>query len=87
MLLAGHETTASALAWAFQELAANPEVQDTARRAAHDGDDKYLEAVLKESLRRRTVIAATGRRITRDMTIGGIELPRGTVVSTSIGET
>ncbi|QDP79636.1 cytochrome P450 [Nocardia otitidiscaviarum] len=84
LLLAGHETTASALAWAFQELAANPEVQDTARRAAHDGDDKYLEAVLKESLRRRTVIAATGRRITRDMTIGGIELPRGTVVSTSI---
>lgn len=84
LLLAGHETTASALSWALQELAANPEIQETARHAAHDGDDKYLEAVLKESMRRRTVIAATGRRLTRDMTIGGVPLPEGTVISTSI---
>lgn len=84
LLLAGHETTASALSWACHELAANTEIQDTARSAAHDGDDKYLEAVLKESMRRRTVIAATGRKLTRDMTIGNVDLPRGTVVSTSI---
>ncbi|WP_084514295.1 cytochrome P450 [Nocardia acidivorans] len=84
LLLAGHETTASALSWACHELAAHPRVQESARSAAHDGDDKYLEAVLKESMRRRTVIAATGRRLTRDMTIGGYALPRGTVVSTSI---
>ncbi|WP_330180668.1 cytochrome P450 [Nocardia sp. NBC_01503] len=84
LLLAGHETTASALSWACHELAVHPQVQESARSAAHDGDDKYLEAVLKESMRRRTVIAATGRRLTRDMTIGGQSLPRGTVVSTSI---
>ncbi|WP_405137580.1 cytochrome P450 [Nocardia sp. NBC_01388] len=84
LLLAGHETTASALSWACHELAAHPDIQDTARAAAHEGDDKYLEAVLKESMRLRTVIAATGRRLTRDMTIGGLDLPRGTVVSTSI---
>ncbi|MFE3187555.1 cytochrome P450 [Nocardia sp. NPDC059240] len=84
LLLAGHETTASALSWACHELAANPEIQAQARRAAHDGDEKYLEAVLKEAMRLHTVIAATGRKLTRDMTIGGIELPKGTVVSTSI---
>ncbi|MCU1643805.1 MAG: putative cytochrome [Nocardia sp.] len=84
LLLAGHETTASALSWACHELAAHPDIQDTARAAAHEGDDKYLEAVLKESMRLRTVIAATGRKLTRDMTIGGLDLPRGTVVSTSI---
>ncbi|MEV6773324.1 cytochrome P450 [Nocardia sp. NPDC051030] len=84
LLLAGHETTASALSWACHELAAHPDIQATARKAAHDGDDKYLEAVLKEAMRRHTVIAATGRKLTRDMTIGGLDLPRGTVVSTSI---
>ncbi|MFF2550334.1 cytochrome P450 [Nocardia sp. NPDC058058] len=84
LLLAGHETTASALSWACHELAMRPEVQEAARRAAHDGDDKYLEAVLKEAMRLRTIIAGTGRRLTRDMTIGGQDLPEGTVVSTSI---
>ncbi|MEC3956547.1 cytochrome P450 [Nocardia sp. CDC153] len=84
LLLAGHETTASALSWACHELAAHPDIQERARRAAHDGDEKYLEAVLKEAMRLHTVIAATGRKLTRDYTIGGIDLPKGTVVSTSI---
>ncbi|AYF78067.1 cytochrome P450 [Nocardia yunnanensis] len=84
LLLAGHETTASALSWACHELAANPAIQDRAQLAAHEGDEKYLEAVLKEAMRRHTVIAATGRKLTRDRTIGGYELPKGTVVSTSI---
>ncbi|WP_405495032.1 cytochrome P450 [Nocardia sp. NBC_00511] len=84
LLLAGHETTASALSWACHELAAHPDVQATARRAALDGDEKYLEAVLKEAMRRHTIIAGTARRLTRDATVGGIDLPGGTVVSTSI---
>ncbi len=84
LLLAGHETTASALSWAFHELAANPAVQDVSRRAAADGDDKYLEAVLKEAMRRHPVIGGTVRRLTADRTVCGLDLPRGTVVSTSI---
>ncbi|ATL68113.1 cytochrome P450 [Nocardia terpenica] len=84
LLLAGHETTASALSWAFHELAANPAVQDRARDAARTGDDKYLEAVLKEAMRRHTVIGGAARKLTRDQTIGGLDLPGGTVVSTSI---
>ncbi|WP_067680937.1 cytochrome P450 [Nocardia miyunensis] len=84
LLLAGHETTASALSWAFHELAADPLVQERAYRAVLDGDDKYVEAVLKEAMRRRTVIGGAGRKLTREMTIGGWRLPGGTVVSTSI---
>ncbi|MFJ1455604.1 cytochrome P450 [Nocardia sp. N2S4-5] len=84
LLLAGHETTASALSWAMHELAADPRTQELARRAAAEGDDKYLEAVLKEAMRLRPVIGGAVRRLTRDMTIAGLDLPRGTVVSTSI---
>lgn len=84
LLLAGHETTASALAWAMYELAAQPTIQDEAAEAARTGDDKFLEAVLKEAMRRRVIINGTNRKLTRDMTIGGRALPAGTIVCTSI---
>ncbi len=84
LLLAGHETTASALAWALRELAAAPDIQQRARRAAVDGDDRYLDAVVKEALRRHPVIGATVRRLTRDLRLCGLDLPAGTVVGTSI---
>jgi cytochrome P450 len=84
LLLAGHETTAASLSWALYELAMNPDTQSRARDAALTGDDKYLEAVMKEAMRMHTVIASTARKLTRDMTIGGWPLPAGTVVNTSI---
>ncbi|PXX68410.1 cytochrome P450 [Nocardia tenerifensis] len=84
LLLAGHETTASALSWALYELARHPEIQQAAFDAACSGDDKYLEAVMKEAMRLHVVINGTNRKLTRDMTIGGRRLPAGTVVNTSI---
>ncbi len=84
LLLAGHETTAAALAWTLYELARHPDLQHRAYRAAVENDDKYLEAALKESMRLHPVIAATARKLTRDQVIGGWQLPAGTVVSTSI---
>ncbi|MFE3291860.1 cytochrome P450 [Rhodococcus sp. NPDC059234] len=84
LLLAGHETTASALSWALYELAANPEIQRHAAEAALGGEDKQLEAVMKEAMRLHTVIASTARKLTQDLTIGGWQLPAGTVVNTSI---
>ena len=48
LLLAGHETTASGLAWALYELGRHPELMAAAQRAALDGDDDHLEAVVKE---------------------------------------
>src|SRR3954451_9016746 len=50
MLLAGHETTATGLAWAFERLVRHPEAIAAATRAAHAGDDDYLDAVVKETL-------------------------------------
>jgi len=84
LLLAGHETTAAALSWTLYELANHPDLQEQAYVAARDGDDKLLEALLKESMRLHPVIASTARKLTRDQEIGGWRLPAGTVVNTSI---
>ncbi|SFQ56125.1 Cytochrome P450 [Amycolatopsis arida] len=87
LLLAGHETTATALAWAFHDLARDPDRQARAARAADEGGDRadtYLEAVAKESLRRRPVIAEVARRLTEDVEIAGFRIPAGTTVAPSI---
>jgi cytochrome P450 len=84
LLLAGHETTAAALSWTLYELACHPDLQHEGHNAAREGDDKLLEALLKESMRLHPVIASTARKLTRQQEIGGWQLPAGTVVNTSI---
>src|SRR5918996_4057167 len=61
LLVAGHETTATGLAWAFELLLRNPAVLARARAAVADRDTAYLDAVVKETLRRRTVVPGVGR--------------------------
>jgi cytochrome P450 len=85
LLLAGHETTATALAWSFHELARDPDAQSAARRAADSGDDTHLSAVAKETLRLRPVIFEVGRMLTEPTTIGGYDLPAGVSVMPAIG--
>ncbi|MER7113056.1 cytochrome P450 [Saccharomonospora azurea] len=80
LLLAGHETTATALAWTLHELARDPEELAKATRAADDGDEKYLEAVVKEALRLHPVISEVARRLTRDIQIGDVRIPAGHTV-------
>ncbi len=84
LLLAGHETTATALAWALYELGNDPVQEAMARQAASAGDTDHLEAVLKESMRLHPVIPMVVRHLMAPATIGGIELPRGTTVAASI---
>ena len=84
LLLAGHETTATALAWTLQELGRSPEHLARAQKAADEGDDAYLEAVLKESMRLHPVIPMVVRLLMRPATIGGIEIPAGASVAPSI---
>jgi cytochrome P450 len=84
LLLAGHETTASALAWALHELARDPRQLARARQACTDDDDTYLEAVLKESLRLHPVIAMVARVLQSPQRIGGYDLPAGVTVAPSI---
>ncbi len=84
LLLAGHETTASTLAWTFHDLARRPELQATVQRAADADDDDYLEAVIKESMRLRPVIGEVARRLNKPATVAGYDLPAGVVVFPSI---
>ncbi|MGZ5404727.1 MAG: cytochrome P450, partial [Nocardioides sp.] len=84
LLLAGHETTASALAWALHEVGRDPEQRRRAREAARTGDDTWLEAVFKESLRLHPVIPMVARTLLEPTTIGGHDLPAGTTVGPSI---
>jgi len=84
LLLAGHETTASALSWTMHELGKDPAQAARAREAAVTGDTDYLEAVLKESMRLHPVIPMVVRHLMAPVTIGGIELPAGVNVAASI---
>ncbi|MFL6174250.1 MAG: cytochrome P450 [Marmoricola sp.] len=84
LLLAGHETTATALAWTLHELGKDPAQEAKARDAASRGDDDYLEAVLKESMRLHPVIPMVVRHLMKPATIGGVDLPAGANVAASI---
>jgi cytochrome P450 len=77
MLAAGHETTATGLAFAFDLLLHNPAVLARLREELESGDDAYLEAVVTESLRLRPVIDAAERTLTKPRVIAGYELPAG----------
>ncbi|HEX4728339.1 MAG TPA: cytochrome P450 [Jatrophihabitans sp.] len=85
LLLAGHETTATALAWTLHELARDREQLLAAQRAADAGDTGYLEAVFKESLRLHPIIYEVARRITEPIEVGGYRIPAGATVMPAIG--
>jgi cytochrome P450 len=80
LLLAGHETTATGLAWTLDLLTRNPDVL----RRAQEGGDEYLRAVVAESLRLRPVVPLAGRRLACDLVADGVHLPAGTDVTPAI---
>ncbi|MBI5516860.1 MAG: cytochrome P450 [Deltaproteobacteria bacterium] len=96
LLLAGHETTAVTLAWVFHRLLLHPEVllkvQDELQAVAggappepeHVPKLDYLDAVIRETQRVHTIIPLVVRRLQRDMTIGGVDLPKGVLVAPAI---
>jgi cytochrome P450 len=77
LLVAGHETTASELAWAFERLAREPRVQRRLLEEIDAGeDDSYLTATVQETLRRRPVLPnAEPRLVKKPITVGGWEYP------------
>ena len=75
LVLAGHETTATALSWAMDLLHRNPAVLARLRSGA---DDEYLDAVCREVLRIRPVVPVIGRTVTEPVRIGPHEIPTGT---------
>ncbi|MEA2442196.1 MAG: hypothetical protein QOH76_3620 [Thermoleophilaceae bacterium] len=82
LLVAGHETTASALAWAFTRLPHHPGVVTRLQEelAADDGDE-YLTATIQEVMRRRPVLPNTAPRLVmKPVEIGGWTYPAGVCV-------
>ena len=87
LLLAGHETTATGLAWTFDLLLHSPPVLARAAAAARaeDGGDEYLDAVVKESLRLRPVIPGVGRVVRGEpFALNGYVIPVGVEINPSI---
>jgi cytochrome P450 len=84
MLAAGHETTATGLAFALDLLLRHPPALARLREAIADDDEEYVAAVGKETLRMRPVIDAAERTLTKPRTIGGWELPPGIKVYPAI---
>jgi len=96
VLAAGHDTTALALAWAFELILANPEVVERieAELAAvcggalpgieHIAELSYLDAVVRETLRVRNVIAFVVRVVKKEISIGAFAYPKDVVLCPSI---
>jgi cytochrome P450 len=81
LLIAGHETTATALTWAFERLVRHPGALD---RLAGD-DREYAEAVVQETLRLRPPIPLVARRVVNEpFELGGHAIPVGTMIAPCI---
>jgi cytochrome P450 family 135 len=84
LLLAGHETTATALAWTFDLLLRHPQPLQRLRDSLEAGEDDYLRATISESLRLRPVLPLAGRRLAKELSVDGLTLPAGTDVTPAI---
>lgn len=88
LLLAGHETTATAVSWAIERLVRHPD--KLARLVAEidaqreDGGDEYLTAVVNETLRVRPPQAIVVRKLERELQVGRFVLPAGTTTAISV---
>jgi cytochrome P450 len=84
LLVAGHETTATALSWAVERLIRHPEKMERLRAEVESGEEAYMAATIQETLRLRPVIVGVLRRLTEPVEMGGYELPAGLTVMPSI---
>lgn len=84
LVAAGHETTATAMAWAMLELARHPDIQDRCVEEMEAGGTEYLDAVIKEVLRLHPVVPMVMRELQEPATVDGRTYPAGVTVSPSI---
>jgi cytochrome P450 family 135 len=84
VLGAGHETTATGLAWAMERLLRNADVLGRLRESIAAGETEYLDATVKETLRARPVIVDVARKLTAAATLDGYEVPAGAFVLPAI---
>ena len=84
LLVAGHETTATALAWTLERVTREPRVLQRMVSERRAGGEEYLDAVIKETLRLRPVVPAVARRLAEPMEFGPYRLPAGVHIAPSI---
>lgn len=80
LIVAGHETTATALAWAFERLAHTDGSTEALHKAVTNGDDSYITAVSQETLRLRPVLDVVVRQVNRPVEISGYSFEKGEMV-------
>ncbi|MEX2193747.1 MAG: cytochrome P450 [Thermoleophilaceae bacterium] len=80
LLVAGHETTATALAWTFERLVHRPDVLERVRDELAAGEHAYLDAVIRETLRLRPILPIVVRKLAEPFELGGRVLPAGITV-------
>jgi len=86
LVLAGHETTANSLAWAWERLVRTPEAHTALLESvrAGAGAEERIEATIVEAMRSRPVIPMIGRRVMEPWRLGECGVPAGTAVTMSI---
>jgi cytochrome P450 len=81
LLLAGHETTATSVAWAIERLVRHPDKLERLIGEIDEGGEEYLEATVNETLRVRPVVPIVVRVLQRELQVGEMLLPAGTRVA------
>jgi cytochrome P450 len=84
LLLAGHETTATGLAWTFERLLRNPEAMRRLRADLAEGSEQYLDWTIQESLRSRPVVPFAIRYLTEPFPLGDCAAPAESLLAISI---
>jgi cytochrome P450 len=84
LLLAGHETTATSVAWAVERLVRHPQKLRRLQEEIDNGGDEYMNAVVNETLRVRPVVPIVVRLLQEELQVGDYTLPAGTRVVPSI---
>ncbi|HEY4026058.1 MAG TPA: cytochrome P450 [Candidatus Dormibacteraeota bacterium] len=84
LLVAGHETTATSLAWCFELLLRRPGVAERLREEEAAGSSRLLDAVIREVLRVHPVFRYTSRRLREPLALGAHIVPAGVAVGANI---
>jgi cytochrome P450 len=85
LVLAGHETTANSLAWAWERLVRTPDAHERLVEAVRSGDGaEAVEATIVETMRSRPVVPIVGRRVKLPWRLGEYAVPADTPVLISI---
>ncbi len=80
LLIGGHDTTAATIAWVIERVIHNPEVLTRLEETVRDGDDSYLDAVIRETLRLRPLTTFTVRLTKQPLELEGLTVPAETFV-------